>query len=116
MTNVRDEADHALVRAIAAGEESALARAYDVHGGFVYGLALRIVGNAPEAEEVAQDVFVRLWRSAARFEGARGSLVAWLATIARNRAVDVLRARRGRPVTSPHVGPAALAAPAPGPR
>jgi RNA polymerase sigma-70 factor, ECF subfamily len=110
LTETREDPDAILVRAIAAGDESALARAYDAHGGLVYGLAVRIVGNAAEAEEVAQDVFLRLWRSAPSFDAKRGGLRAWLATIARNRAVDVVRARRGRPQSAPGVDPAGFPA------
>jgi RNA polymerase sigma-70 factor (ECF subfamily) len=109
MTETRDDADAALVRSIAAGDESALARAYEAHGGIVYGLALRVLADPAQAEEVAQDVFLRLWRFAPRFDASRGGLRAWVSTIARNRAVDALRARRGRVRTTPDVDPADVA-------
>jgi RNA polymerase sigma-70 factor (ECF subfamily) len=91
------EEDAQLVRAIAAGEESALARAYDVHGSLVYGLALRIVRSAPDAEEVLQDVFTSLWRTAARFDADRGTLPGYLTTLTRHRAIDRVRRRQARP-------------------
>ena len=89
--------DETLARAIAAGDESALARAYDTHGGVVYGLALRVCGKVHDAEEVLQDVFMTLWRTASRFDGARGPLVGYLTTLTRNRAIDRVRSRRARP-------------------
>jgi RNA polymerase sigma factor (sigma-70 family) len=85
--------DADLLRAIAAGDEAALARAYDAHGGLVFALAQRVCRRPEEAEEVLQVVFLTLWRTADRFDATRGSLVAWLATMARNRAIDRLRAR-----------------------
>lgn len=89
--------DAHLALAMAAGDEFALARAYDAHAPRVYGLALRIVRRPHDAEEILQDVFMTLWRTAARFDPARGSLVAWLTTLTRHRAIDRLRARRARP-------------------
>src|SRR5262245_6372530 len=107
--------DDDLARAMAAGDESALARAYDAHGPLVYALALRVTGRAPEAEEVLQDVFLSLWRSAEKFDRARGSLVGFLTTLARNRAIDRVRARRARPdspaAADPADAPSAIATP-----
>jgi len=108
--------DADLLRAIAAGDEAALARAYDAHGGLVFALAQRVCRRPEEAEEVLQDVFLTLWRTADRFDAARGSLVAWLATMARNRAIDRLRARAARPdATAADVEPVAPAAATPSP-
>ena len=98
--------DEALVRSIAAGDESALARAFDAHGGLVHGLALRMLRNPGDAEEVSQDVFFQLWRTASRFDTGRGNLVGYLVAITRNRAIDRLRARRGRPAAVGVVDPA----------
>ena len=89
--------DVRLAHAIAQGDESALARAYDTYGSLVYGLALRVCGKVHDAEEVLQDVFLTLWRTASRFDGARGSLAGYLTTLTRNRAIDRLRSRRARP-------------------
>ena len=89
--------DARLARAISEGDESALARAYDAHGSLVYGLALRVTGRVHDAEEVLQDVFMTLWRTASRFDAARGSLVGYLVTLTRHRAIDRVRSRRARP-------------------
>jgi RNA polymerase sigma-70 factor (ECF subfamily) len=64
----------------------------------VYGEALRVVGDPASAEDVAQEVFVRIWRAAGRFDRERGSASAWICTIARNRARDHMRVRRPIPV------------------
>jgi RNA polymerase sigma-70 factor (ECF subfamily) len=64
----------------------------------VYGLAHRLVGETPLAEEVAQDVFLRAWRNASSFDPRRGSVATWLLTITRNLAIDALRRRRAVPV------------------
>jgi RNA polymerase sigma-70 factor, ECF subfamily len=64
----------------------------------IYTEALRVVGDAAAAEDVTQEVFVRIWRSADRFDADRGSAAAWICTIARNRARDHVRVRRPIPV------------------
>jgi RNA polymerase sigma-70 factor (ECF subfamily) len=91
-----DEDQRALDRMIA-GDQAGLADLYDRHGRFVFALALRIVRDRGEAEDLTQEVFVQAWRQAERFDGRRGNVVAWLLTMARGRALDVLRRRRVRP-------------------
>jgi RNA polymerase sigma-70 factor (ECF subfamily) len=81
---------------LAAGDETALACAYDLYSSRVYGLAIRILRDPSQAEEVTQDVFVTAWRHRAAFDPTRGSLGAWLMTATRNRAIDLIRAHRGR--------------------
>jgi RNA polymerase sigma-70 factor (ECF subfamily) len=81
-----------LVRA-AAGEQEAFTRLYDATSGAVYGLALRILRDSAEAEEVALDVFLQVWRDAGRYDPARGSPLTWLLLLTRSRAIDRLRAR-----------------------
>jgi RNA polymerase sigma-70 factor (ECF subfamily) len=71
-----------------------MAHLYDRYSSVVYGVALRVVGDTGAAEEVLQDVFMQLWRNPQAFDSTRGSLGPWLAVIARNRAIDVLRKRR----------------------
>jgi RNA polymerase sigma-70 factor (ECF subfamily) len=87
--------DRELVSRMATGDEQALGRLYDRHGRTFHALALAILGEQADAEEVVADVFVQAWRTAATFDPARGSVHGWLATITRTRALDVLR-RRGR--------------------
>ena len=90
-----DEA--ALVAAVAAGSEDALAALYDRHANSLFSTAFRLTGDRSVAEDVVQEVFLTLWNRAERFDPALGSLAAWLGTIARNRAVDRLRAASRRP-------------------
>ncbi len=86
---------------IAAGDRGALKRLYDATSAKLFGVCLRILSRRDEAEDVLQEVYLTIWRRADRYETARASPMAWLATIARNRAIDRLRAR----------GPLAYAAP-----
>jgi len=81
----------ALIGRIVDHDEAALAALYDGLVGRVYGLALRITRRVTLAEEVVQDVFWQVWRQAPRFDGERGSALAWVMTIARSRALDALR-------------------------
>src|SRR3954466_6541369 len=66
-------------------------RVYDEHARSVYGSALRILGNPAQAQDVTQDVFLRLWRAPRRFDARRGDLGAYLRLMARSRALDVYR-------------------------
>ena len=77
-------------------DERALAEAYDRYGRTVYALALRVTGDAGAAEEISLDAFWQLWQQAERFDVAQGSLLNWLLTIARSRAIDRMRARGAR--------------------
>lgn len=79
------------IAAVAGHDQRALADLYDATVGRVYGLALRIVRSRQAAEEVTEDVYVQVWKSAASFDPARGRPVAWLLTICRSRALDYLR-------------------------
>ena len=80
---------------LAAGERAALDEIYRATSAKLFGICLRILGDETEAEEALQEVYVSLWRGAARFDPSRASPIAWLAALARNRAIDRLR-RRGR--------------------
>ena len=64
---------------------------YDRHGGAAFSLAYRIVGDRNGAEDVAQEAFLSIWRSNARFDRARGSVRSWVLSVVRNRAIDALR-------------------------
>lgn len=90
-------AEVALVAAVAAGSEDALAALYDRHAAALHATAFRLTGDRQVAEDVVQEVFLTLWNRADRFDPDVGSLAAWLGTIARNRAVDRLRAASRRP-------------------
>ena len=74
-------------------DESALARLYDASSPLVYGLALRILGDAGAAEEVTLDVYLQVWKQANRFDPVRGRVSTWLMTMARSRAIDKLRGK-----------------------
>jgi RNA polymerase sigma-70 factor, ECF subfamily len=73
-----------------------LAALYDRYGRLVFSVALRVVQDHGAAEEITQDVFLRCWRNAERYQPTQGSLVSWLLSIAHNRAIDELRSRRGK--------------------
>lgn len=98
---------------LVAGDPAALADLYDLAAGLVFGLVLRILRDRAEAEDVVQEVFVQVWRQAERFDPARGSLNAWLCTIARTRALDRLRRRAARREEPEGSQPPAVEAPRP---
>ena len=78
---------------VAQEDESALAQLYDASSPLVYGLALRILGDAGAAEEVTLDVYLQVWKQANRFDPVRGRVSTWLMTMARSRAIDKLRGK-----------------------
>jgi RNA polymerase sigma-70 factor, ECF subfamily len=83
--------DATLVDRLLQRDVSAFEQLYDRHSRIVYSVVLRILQQGATAEEVVQDVFLQLWRNAARYDSARGPFVPWLLTLARNRALDQLR-------------------------
>jgi RNA polymerase sigma-70 factor, ECF subfamily len=88
------EADRLIVRRMAGGDHLALGELYDRHARLLYSLALRIVRERSDAEDVLQETFSQAWRQANRFEASRGTVVGWLVTVTRSRALDRLRQRR----------------------
>jgi RNA polymerase sigma-70 factor (ECF subfamily) len=82
-----------LMPRIAAGDRSALRQLYDATSAKLFGVCLRILSDREEAEDVLQEVYVTVWRRADRFDAGRASVMTWVSTIARNRAIDRLRAR-----------------------
>jgi RNA polymerase sigma-70 factor (ECF subfamily) len=91
--------DLALIQRVAARDAAAVAALHDRHAPVLYSLIVRIVRDAGEAEDVLQEVFLRLWQKAETYDPVLGSPMAWLVRIARNRAIDRVRARRARPAT-----------------
>ena len=79
-----------------AGDRAALDELYDRYSDLLYSVAMRIVGNPGEAEEVLQDTWVQAWRTAASFDSGRGTVGAWLVTISRSRALDRVRSAGSR--------------------
>ena len=90
-SRARDRELIGLVEQIAQGEQAALGTLYDTTNRLIYGLILRVLGEASAAEEVLLDVYTQVWRQAASYDTQRGSPLAWLTTIARSRAIDRLR-------------------------
>lgn len=91
----RGEAEDLLERA-ARGDRDAVMSLYDRFAPVLLAVAMRIAGGRAEAEDIVQEVFARAWREAATFDRARGSAVAWLVTLTRNRAIDAVRSRKRR--------------------
>jgi RNA polymerase sigma-70 factor, ECF subfamily len=84
----------ALMSRVADGDRDAFAALYDAVASRVYGLIRRVLRDSALAEEVAQEALVEVWRTAARFDPARGSATGWIFTIAHRRAVDRVRAEQ----------------------
>ena len=88
--------DVALLNAIAARDEAALAQLYDRYDRILFGLLMRILNNPEEAEDVLQEVFLQVWRKAADFDEKRGRPFTWLVTLTRSRGIDRLRTLAAR--------------------
>jgi RNA polymerase sigma-70 factor, ECF subfamily len=87
------QSDAELYQALQAGHQDSLGILYDRHAGLVYSLALKTLGNAQEAEDLTQDIFINLTRSTA-YDSRRGSLRTFLAVLTRSRAIDRVRSRQ----------------------
>src|SRR4029077_11142284 len=86
--------EESLLGRIARGDRRALRPLYDRHASRAVAGAVRILGASGEDEEIVQETFVEVWRRAAEFSPARGSLAAWIGTIARSRSIDRVRSRQ----------------------
>ena len=92
--------DVELLRAIAGGDEQALASLYDRYRLILFSLVLRILHSRDEAEDVLQELFLQVWKRASDFDEARGRPFTWLVTLARSRAIDRLRSLNARERTA----------------
>ncbi len=91
-----ENADLALMQRIAGGDEAAVSELYDRFGSLVFRMAVQTMPTRAEAEDAVQEVFVRLWKTADRFDPSRAALVTWVMLIARRHLVDRLRRKRAR--------------------
>jgi RNA polymerase sigma-70 factor, ECF subfamily len=94
--DVREMSDAGLVVAISRYDQDTLAEAYRRHAGAVFGLARRLLNDAAFAEEIVQEVFLRLWNHPAKFDPGRGSLRSYLLAQCHGRSVDLLRSETSR--------------------
>ena len=88
-----DPGDEDLLRQVAQGDSVAFAKLYDRYSPRVFGLALKLVGDRQDAQDVLQEVFLELWRRAPGFDASLGSAPAWILMIARGRSIDHIRKR-----------------------
>ena len=95
-TVTAESTDIELLNALKAGQINALSTLYDRYANLVYGLALRILNEPEEAEDVTQEVFLKIWNRFNLYDPSRGSFSSFLVTMARSRAIDKLRSRGSR--------------------
>jgi RNA polymerase sigma-70 factor (ECF subfamily) len=100
-----------LLRAVARGDERAFEQLYELVAARVYGLIRRVLRDPAQAEEVAQEVLVEVWRTASRFDPARGSATSWVFTIAHRRVVDRVRAEQASSDRDMRVGAGSIETP-----
>lgn len=86
--------DETLLERVRTGDQTAMTDLFDRYAGLVYSVALRVLHDTGQAEDLMQDVFFQMWKNPGSYVQGRGSLGAWLAVVARNRAIDVLRRRK----------------------
>ena len=88
------EDDAELLTRVVRGDERAMAVLFDRYSKIVYSVALRVLRDTASAEDVMQEIFMQIWRNPNSFVAAKGSLGGWLAVVARNRSIDMLRRKR----------------------
>ncbi len=98
-----ETSDAELVHRVSLGDTAALEALYNRYARVVYSFAIRIVSDPMLAEEILQEVFVRTWRQADRFQRSRGNFGSWLLSITHNLAIDEIRKRQRRPQKSDSV-------------
>ncbi len=86
--------DMGLLTRIQSGDQEAMSALFDRYGTMVYSVALRVLKDAGEAEDVMQEIFVQVWKNPSAFVSGKGSLGGWLVVVARNRSIDMIRRRR----------------------
>jgi RNA polymerase sigma-70 factor, ECF subfamily len=86
--------DEDLLVTVSRGDQTAFAALYDRFGGVVYGVVKRVVRDPSQSEEVAQEIFTEVWRTASRFDPDRGSAQTWILTMAHRRAIDRVRSEQ----------------------
>jgi RNA polymerase sigma-70 factor (ECF subfamily) len=89
--------DQAIIRLIARSQESALSELYDRYSRLIYSMALNVVGNPEIAEEITQDIFIRIWDHADTYQAEKAKVVTWIASMTRYRSIDVVRRQEVRP-------------------
>ena len=97
--------DDELMRRVAQGDSDALAQLFRRYAGAVYSLAYRMLNDREGAEDLLNEVFVRVWRQAPSFDSHRGKFSTWLMSVARNLGIDELRSRRARPQRADPLSP-----------
>lgn len=85
------------MRLMARGDKDALAELYDRYSGLVYSIALKSINHPETAEEITQDVFLRIWNHAGSYQPQRAKVSTWIASITRNRSIDLIRSYQVRP-------------------
>ncbi len=102
--NWTESSDADLMRAIAEQEVGAFDSLYDRYHRLVFATAYRVLNDAGGAEDVVQDVYVRLWQRPDRYVEERGKFIGWLLSVTRNRAIDEIRSRGRRPISESQLG------------
>jgi RNA polymerase sigma-70 factor, ECF subfamily len=88
------EGDRILLERVGKRDQNAMAQIFDRYSGMAYAIAMRVLNDRAQAEDVIQDVFFQIWQNPETFVSERGSLGAWLAVVVRNRSIDAIRGRR----------------------